>query len=122
MTNPTPTRGDETPVDELLTAAEWDALGHAMVPDWETATPTAKKIWRGFARDLAIGYRLGLATRRVVAENGADRPVRRTADAALDCGDCGDTIWPTEHVYELAERRVRCLICQVKSSGRGADQ
>jgi len=59
-----------------------------------------------------------------VAENGADpqRPVERTAEVALDCGGCGDTIWPTEHVYEFGDGRVRCVICQVKSSGRGADQ
>jgi hypothetical protein len=71
MTDTTAIPADETPVDELLTPAEWDALGRAVVPGWDAASPTAKKIWRGFARDLATGYRHGLAAGRAAAGEAA---------------------------------------------------
>lgn len=65
-----PQPGDHTPAgfgaadtadEALLTDAEWDALGRAVVPTWDDETPLTKKIWRGFRMDLARGYRLGLA-------------------------------------------------------------
>lgn len=50
---------DETPVEALLMA---------VVPTWDNEGPAAKRIWRGFARDLADGYRLGLAAGRTAED------------------------------------------------------
>ena len=114
--DPTPIPAAEIPVDALLTDAEWDALGRVIVPGWDGESATSKRIWRGFARDLATGYRAGLAAGRTAAADLERRMRELTVSTDGDPVDNDAEIPVGEVVRVLAEWRA------ARVAENGADQ